>query len=224
MGELLVFNGDNSPFGAINGKSRLEAEVNFRLDLDTLDVTEKTIKTPVYGIAQIYEKKHARDVPGKPIWWKQKNAGAEYIDQKQMEHDPNKFKIDFTAEDEDRIVVRFLLEDLQPYFPWKEDPTDRWSKWIPIEIVKQLVASTDLRYRDIDAQISVTINNWRNGSPMYQVSGKHNRFPAYEVYVNGEPAYQSPEAELEKIVNISEALDSYMQIEPVFKALKPPIQ
>ena len=44
--------------------------------------------------------------------------------------------------------------------------------------------------RPTDALVKITITRKPNGMLQYSVSGHHDKFPAYELYVNGEAAYQ----------------------------------
>jgi len=203
VGSPIRFNGDARTFHPSDRTSRAEREVSFRLNADTFNVTEVNRGDAVYGVAEIYLPTSSHDVAGKPPWWKDKdNAGVTPLTQKRMSSDSGVLDVDVDA-DQNRIVVTFTLNG-QPYFPWDEVPS-----WLGSENAQKVAAfMADFANPDFDARIIVTVMNWKDGSPRYIVSGSHNKFPAYEVYVNGETAYRSDETKLEQVLDVTAALNA----------------
>lgn len=192
--KLARYNGDNRTFSFDSGTSRAEMEYNFRINTETLEVTEAAAKTPVYGWARVYTMTDTTDRGGTyPEWWETLDAGATPIAnlEKKMKHDDSKFFVEATSTRES-YEVAFVLK-AQPYFPWSKDdlPTGDLNAEVFGITVRDLVGViADFAAFDIDALIKVTIIRKPNGMLQYSVSGNHDMFPAYELYVNGESAYQ----------------------------------
>jgi hypothetical protein len=218
VGSPLCFNGDNRSFDPTIRSSRAEAEVKFRLDATTFTVSEKSEPTYDFGPARLYLPTSSHQVTGKPPWWREAdNPNAAPVTQKKMARDEGNFYV--TVEpSQNVIVVRFFLR-AQPYFPWEEVP-----QALEIPVFSNIVAFLeDVANPDFDADITVTIVNMGDGAPRYLVAGKHNRFPAYEIYVNGHEAYASRSNNLDNVVDVSGALNSDMDVDMFnFQLLKKP--
>ena len=192
--KLARFNGDNRTFSFNSGTSRAEMEYNFRINTETLEVTEAAAKTPVYGWARVYKLTDTTDKGASyPEWWETLNASATPVAnlEKKMRHDDSKFFVDMTPTRES-VEVAFTLK-AQPYFPWSKDdlPTgDLNAELWGITVRDVIGVIADFAAADIDALIKITITRKPNGMLQYSVSGNHDKFPAYELYVNGEAAYQ----------------------------------
>jgi hypothetical protein len=217
-GSPIRYNGDGPAFHAVQGTSRAEAEVSFRLDADTFALTEQVGPSHKFGMTKVYLATSSHDVPGKPLWWKEEDTqGAAPLVQKTMKPDDGTFDVSVVQES-NRVVVQFRLS-AQPYFPW-----DGLPKELEIPVLTQLSSLlAEFANPDFDADISVTIANMGDGSPRYIVAGTHDRFPAYAVFINEERVYVSDEAKLEQVLDVNAALTQQWPVlaEP-FRLLKKP--
>ncbi len=188
------YNGDNRSFSFNAGSSRAEMEYSFRINTETLEVTEAAEKRPVnYGWARVYLATDTTDVNGKPEWWESLDAGATPFAslEKKMKHDESRFYVDADTNSE-RVEISFVLS-AQPYFPWSKNdlPTgDLDVEVFGLSVRDVIGVIEDFAAADIDALVKITITRKPNGMLQYSVSGHHDKFPAYELYVNGEAAYQ----------------------------------
>ena len=103
-----------------------------------------------------------------------------------MEDDGRSFIVS-AHQREDLIAITFRLH-AQHYFPWGPNDLGWFADLLPDGL---LGAAADLNNPDFDADIVVTLANpAHDGVPRCFVSGTHDAFPAYEVYVNGEEFYR----------------------------------
>ncbi|MGE3510189.1 MAG: hypothetical protein AB7N65_15055, partial [Vicinamibacterales bacterium] len=188
-----VYNGDGRQFDYVGGGSRAEVEYAFRLDPRSFKASNGTPKPAVYGKAEIYDPRDTRatneDVL--PTWWREK---------KQFGKSPKKLPVAQETDHglwvypefgTDKHSITFNLAG-HPYFPWKvldyTLPLPEFGKDFQNEFYEFLATVGN---PDFNAEITVQISRQSaGGRPVYTVSGSHDKFPAYEVYVNGELAYK----------------------------------
>ena len=190
IGSPIAFNGDKRGFGQ-TGSSRIEMGYTFELDPATFAVTKPVAKPVTFGVARVYKATDAVPVAGRPLWWMAKqNDAVAPLGQMAMEDAARGYEPEPIVRT-DRYAVVFRMND-QPYFPW-EGSLPKFVEHIPIigglaDAVAEAV--TSIANPNIDFNIMVSFANEHDGVPRLLVSGTHNMFPAYEVYVNGEEVYR----------------------------------
>lgn len=189
---LIRFNGDGRGFDAPDGTSRAAMDYAFDLDTETFKHSNIDNPEPVYGWAACYFGLRTSDVPGKPEWWESLDAGAEsLLPERQLEYDAKDFRVRVTPMGKS-IEVAFLLR-AKPHLPWTADELPgiltKLSADGP-EVKDVLSFLRDAAVWDIDATVRVTFRKNAKGALEYTVTGTHDLFPAFELYVNDEPAYQ----------------------------------
>jgi hypothetical protein len=190
-GSPIAFNGDSRGFGLAGHASRIEMGYTFELDASTFAVTKPVAKPVTFGVARVYKATDAVSVAGRPFWWMAKqNDAVAPLGQMAMEDAARRFEPEPIVRT-DRYAVVFRMND-QPYFPW-EGSLPKFVEHIPIigglaDAVAEAV--TSIANPNIDFNIMVSFVNEHDGVPRLLVSGTHNMFPAYEVYVNGEEVYR----------------------------------
>jgi hypothetical protein len=202
------FNGDNRGFSPTQPTSRAEIEFALQVNLDTFQIVSSNTKGPTFGFAELYSADDLEDPdPGKPIWWRSKKVPGSA-----PRRGPTKLKDDgasltaYAQQRKDLIAVGFKLR-AQPYFPWSSGDLTWLNALIPGWL---MAAVADLNNPDFNADITVTFGNLaHDGIPGYTVSGTHNAFPSYEVYVNGEEAYAWGTVEQFKSVSLSTKKDVF---------------
>jgi hypothetical protein len=189
----LRYLGDHRGFQATGGTSRAELECSLRINADTLEVTEPKPGSPHYGWAEAYKEGDTVDVDNKPEWWEAKRDAnvTSLFPTRRMNPERGKFEADIDALG-NRVEVVFTLE-AKPYFPWKVE--DFSNDQLDVEVAGVTLRALlntlmSMGARDLDAQVRVTITKRVDGMLEYNVSGWHDQFPAYELYINGEPAYR----------------------------------
>lgn len=191
VGSPIAFNGDSRGFGLAGHSSRIELGYTFELDADTFTVTKPVPKPVTFGVARVYNASDAVPVAGRPLWWMAKqNDAVAPLGQMAMEDAARGYEPEPIVRT-DRYAVVFRMND-QPYFPW-EGSLPKFVEHIPIigglaDAVAEAV--TSIANPNIDFNIMVSFANEHDGVPRLLVSGTHNMFPAYEVYVNGEEVYR----------------------------------
>ena len=191
-GSPIVFNGDDrTQFSLTAPGSRLEVEYSLKLDVETFKVVDNPVITPVtFGIARVYWTTDTVAVADRPIWSRARRDDAvDPIEQMRMKEEPGRFEPELLQR-KDKIAVIFRFNE-QPYFPWEGKPPGFLSK---IPVVGGLLNSvtealTMIANPNIDLAITVQFVNEHDGIPRILVSGSHNGFPSYELYVNGEDVY-----------------------------------
>lgn len=187
---LLRFNGDSRGFDPSVGSSRADLLVNLRIDPATMGATVDN-STPRFGWAEVYALTDTEDVANQPEWWERKKPGVTpLIPKKRMQPTEGKLSVDVEPQG-DRTVVTIEL-DAQPQFPWgdaeiKEAPDIEVAGISGQKALGGLLAAT---VPNMNATVTIVFTRRPSKQIQYQVSGLHDGFPAFELYVNGERAWE----------------------------------
>lgn len=186
------FNGDGRGFDAAEGTSRAAKDYAFDLDTETFKTSNVDDPDPVYGWAACYLQLRTTDVSGKPEWWESLDAGAQSVlRERQLAYDRNDFHVSLIPLGK-AVEVAFQLR-AKPYLPWTAADlpgliTKLSADGPTVEDLFNFVAGAT--FWDMDAQVRITFRKNAKGALEYTVTGSHDLFPAFELYVNDEPAYQ----------------------------------
>lgn len=194
--ELLLtqtrFGGQGRPLGQRDGASMAEVTTTFTIDTATMEMVEIDGGRPRFAPADIFLQADTESVPDRPEWFEALAPGAtpiSLISGSTLDPTGENFGVRHD-QDGTRPRVRFTLA-ARPYFPLtKQDIEQRiGSVTIPIGGVPIGAANlVDLLFAlsvfDIDADVSVTFEKGADGELTAQVSGSHDGFPYYEVFVN----------------------------------------
>lgn len=167
-GPIPVYGGDNRGFQRNGGTHR--AEIRVVLTPDTTAATP-ILSTPKmhFGETTEYDRVDAGPVPGKPDWWWE--LKDEHGDPRRATVQPSPANI--------RVDYRRVVNP------------DIW--WIDF-FVSAALAATDPRIRHtamaIDARLRLQLRtNPTSGAVEYHIYGKHDGFPAYEMYLGDKLVY-----------------------------------
>lgn len=192
----LALRGDDRGFGVNGGRSLAELTYDFRIDADTLRVTEESPPKVQFGIAEIYAPSDSIEDGAVPWRRRRRNVGAQPImglsTRLQQPADGTPVLGALSEEVAGAVSVILSLHG-KPHFPWQAEDLDALPdlelagatiKWLMNQMLNAAI-------HDLDARVVLTLRKRPvDGVIIYDVAGWHDQFPAYEVYVNGEPAYQ----------------------------------
>ena len=188
------FSGQNRTFSRTAGESMAEAEVVFKIDMQTMEATDFVIKKKQFGRSDIYLASDTVDVPGRPEWFERRSdptvTPIPRISGGRLEATDRNFRIS-QERSEQNPVVRFEIE-AAPYLPFTVEslapiPDVTLSIGVASVSAKEaLVRLIQSKVFDIDTNIIVTFAKRTDGELTVMVSGTHDAFPSYEVYVNDE--------------------------------------
>jgi hypothetical protein len=160
-GVVKAFSGDNRGFDFAMGTSR--AEIRF---VGTVDPSrEPFIGQPTrgWGETKEYNGSDVEAVPGKPDWWKSIRVGANPEKVGRLEASDSNLRVDSYRDSSEQVRFKITVEGT-----------------IPV-----LTGSPA-----INAELFITLYQPSGGPCQYKVTGNHDGFPAYELYVNEELAYK----------------------------------
>lgn len=166
------FDGDNRSFSLDQGTSRAELWVD--VDNSPLAAAPITIKRRSFGQTARYSLDKIQDVPGKPFWWKEIKR-LPFLD--------TELAPDAVATAEVTESTLSVHGGLEPD-PFGLVPRIRTAFHVaggnPLEPLAPPINC------DLDVFLSAT-----GGTPLltYSVSGSHDGFPAYELYIAGRLIY-----------------------------------
>jgi hypothetical protein len=166
MGPLSVgFDGDNRTFGFDQGTSRAELWV----DVDNSPFTTKpiTVMRRSFGQSARYSMDKIQDVTGKPFWWKK----VKRLPLLNVEISPDAIA---TAEvTEDTLTVHGTLE------------AGAFGIIPQVRVKFHIVGTNPLEALapPINCDLDVLIAATGMPLPAYSVTGSHDGFPAYELYI-----------------------------------------
>jgi hypothetical protein len=204
---VLRFNGDSRDFGQDTQKtSRINIPISLKLDAVAMKVVDLDASRAFFGKAEIYLATDAEDVSNRPKWFKKKKGGATPITGMtgQLLPDGNNIKVEHRSEGNNATITINIAA--KPQFPFLSDastdfagtgtvtvPVDGVPVPLPLKTILDILIET-VRVSggsfDIDASVGITFSRRADGEIQYQLSGTHDGFPAYEIYVNGDEAYK----------------------------------
>lgn len=112
-----------------------------------------------WGASTRYDSDDVTSVAGKPSWWRALREGARPVERDMLQATPSNLKAEVgPAANTARTITRVEL-DVEGALPLMPSP-------------------------DIDAELRLLLNPGRGGL-FYKLDGKHDGFPAYELYLNG---------------------------------------
>jgi hypothetical protein len=128
-----------------------------------------------------------------PGWYKRlkDSAEASIIPPRSLRESDADFSVDTIFENNSKAQVLIRLQ-ASPFFPWSasnlppvnvpfpglDNKVDEWIRWLGTQILEP-----------INALLTITFQKRRDGELEYLISGEHDGFPFYELYVNGASAY-----------------------------------
>jgi hypothetical protein len=197
------FNGDDRDFSASEGTSRVDLPVTVRINANDMSIVEARLDRGSFGEAEVYAgidlpplvpivAAATEHIDGEPDWAEHKKVGAVPLPGATGRLAPTQANVSAVAQQEgDGVLIR-LIVSAQPYFPFTEE-TLRFVPDAEFYGVSLRAALGDLVHAalpDVDADIRITVRKRSDGELEYEVSGEHDGFPAWELYVNGDAAYQ----------------------------------
>jgi len=194
---VLRFNGDNRFFSADQGTSRVDLPVRLQLNANDMSIVNfDEGRRGSFGIAEVYFATDTEDIPGMPEWAESKNADASPIGSLVGRLEATPENLQATANSEDgSISVRLRVINARAYFPFSENFIAILPDFdVDIPTLGSVNGKDYLRFLldaglpGLDADIRIRIAKREDGELEYQVSGSHDGFPAWELYVNGDEA------------------------------------
>lgn len=190
--------GQNRNFGRTNGVSMAQARMTFRLDTQTMQIVDVLESSPQFGSADFYLVTDTEDVANKPEWFERVEPGKTpiaTISGVTLPLTESNFSVKRERVDESP-VVRFTL-DAHPHLPFTVaslggvPDTDISVGVVSFNAKQALVRIVELAVLDVNADVRVQFEKRGDGEIVVLVSGSHDAFPCYELYVNDdEPAYK----------------------------------
>jgi hypothetical protein len=170
-----------------------EVEVRFSIDTRTMEVLDLVPPQPRFASSDIYLATDTVDVGGQPEWFEALDPGATPIGGISggiLPVTDRNFRV-VQERNGANPVIRFVLE-AAPYLPFTAESLPVPSFEIPVpglpgvsvDAKEALAALVGLNTPDVDADIQVTFEKRGDGEIVAMLSGKHDAFPSYELYVN----------------------------------------
>lgn len=194
---LIRFNGDGRGFSLDGGSSRADLPVRLQVDANDLSVISfDEGRLGHFGEAEVYLASDTQDIEGGPEWAERKDEGVRpWLGLAgQLPRTPQNMAATVTSEPGTLVVS--LKIAARAYFPFAEE----FIALLPDVEIDLGIGSFDAKdalraiiqagLPDIDADLRIRLSKREDGELQYQVSGAHDGFPAWELYVNGEVAYQ----------------------------------
>ena len=187
--------GQNRDFGRTNGVSMAQARMTFRLDTQTMEIVDVLELSPQFGSADFYLVTDTEDVPDKPEWFERVKPGKTPIADISGATLPlteSNFSVKRERVNESP-VVRFTL-DAHPHVPFTVaslggvPDTDISAGVVSFNAKQALVRIVELVVLDVNADVRVQFEKRGDGEIVVLVSGSHDAFPCYELYVNDDEA------------------------------------
>jgi hypothetical protein len=180
---LLAFLGDNRDFEYEGGTSRLDLTTNLQINLSTMDAVG-TLDTQIApGTAAVYNLGDFEHVqPPQPPWagkLKQDVVPSRVVRPVLNASQASATPLKVTGRDNELQLVLSVSANLTyppislPDFPGSDK----------VESILDFLTAT------IDAQIFVLFRQQADGTLNYLIQGRHDGFPAFEIYINRQSAY-----------------------------------
>lgn len=185
------FSGQNRTFSRTEGRSMAEVDVRFSIDTTTMDVRDLEPPQPRFATSDIYLASDTVDVgSGEPEWFEALVPGATpigAISGGRLPVTDRNFRVE-QERDGGNPVIRLVLE-AAPYLPFTVEslpsvPVQVAFSGVSVDAREALVALVGLNAPDVDADIRVTFEKGTDGAITARLSGRHDAFPSYEIYVN----------------------------------------
>lgn len=189
---LTRFSGQQRTFSRTAGESMAEVTVTFKIDTKTMEVRDFVPPQPRFAPSNFFKLTDTENIgDSKPEWFERLKPGATPIpgiSGATLPVTDSNFKVTLERNGGNPSVL-FKLEGA-PYFPLTAESLPN----IPASIDFGVATIDDVRTAaatlitsnvfDLDANIRVTFDKRADGTLMAMISGSHDAFPSYEVYVN----------------------------------------
>lgn len=162
---LAGFDGDNRSFSFDQGTSR--AEIWLDVDNSPVSPTPITVKRLGFGQSARYDIAKIEDVPGKPFWWKAVRRDP-FL---QLEASPD--AVDTAVVTIDTLSVSGVLEP----GPFGLIPN------VHVHFHLNGVLPLEPLAPAINADLDVLVSATGTSLTSYSITGAHDGFPAYEIYI-----------------------------------------
>jgi hypothetical protein len=186
-----LFLGNNRDFDYSKGNSIAEIKATFQLDLDQMTVFDFNTKVS-FGMYEWFLRTDGTHTSNKPHWWFEKSdpnatpisglTGHVPVDDKLI-----KVEVDDSGSSiKTRLVIHanpFMSSDIRYLDIVRNIPLVGGVVAASFEALLGLSP-------DIDLELVVTISKREDGVALFTVSGRHDGFPSYELYVNHADAYR----------------------------------
>jgi hypothetical protein len=166
---LDVYSGDDRSFG-MEGTSRASQSITVNVDPERITPLVGEIKRS-WGTSKRYDISNGTQIVGKPWWWWELKPGAKPTNVKTLDVDlsNNRIVIRRTKSESKQIDLDFRLDGLNP---------------VALGFLGKIADAT------ISSYITVSIKQQKDSQrPQFKVKGKHDGFPAYELFVNNRLVY-----------------------------------
>ncbi|TQS43724.1 hypothetical protein [Cryptosporangium phraense] len=188
-GAPVAIRGDDRYYEQSGGSSRARIAYTVRLNPDQLRVTAAEKPAAQFGETELYWNGDTTQAPDSPAWWRQLKPGALPIAGTLTASDPKDMVASAGYRNvSDRVEVTFQLVGT-PYFPWKSADFMPNVGIGPLNLRDIVGGLINTQIADVDAVVRVTITRGADGALQYAVSGTHDAFGGWELYVNGQAAW-----------------------------------
>ena len=214
--------GQDRGFGRTAGDSMAEAEITFKIDTESMEVIDFDKSRRKFGRADFYLSTDTTDVGGTALEWEEKlDAGATVIQSISggvLAATDSNFAIGIERVGQSP-VVRIEL-DAAPYLPFTPDSLS-FMPDVPITIAgisfsgkEAITKIVGLNTNDLNTDIRIRFDKEADGELKVSLSGTHDPFPAYEIYVNDDtrgytftPSTDDAPEQLSAILGTAEAIN-----------------
>ena len=169
-----------------------EVTTTFTIDTETMRMVDIDPGQPRFGPANVFLEADTDNVDGRPEWFESLEPGAtpiQLLSGDTLDATENNFRVSH-EQNGSNPRVQFSLA-AKPYFPLTEEKIKQLLGSTSITIGPFSFSASDvvdvflsLSVFDIDADIFVTFDKRADGELIAMVSGTHDKFPYYEVYIN----------------------------------------
>jgi hypothetical protein len=177
---LMAFSGDNRGFGYEAGTSRLDLSISFQVDTETMQLIDSPRVTSIPGIAAAFdiggfERVQPAGEEVVPPWVGKAKAGTNPVRIATLSPSPEQVRATAAQLRPDEITVNFRVSAnlMSPPFSLPSLPGSD-----DLESVLDFISET------VDADIFITLTREAGGRLKFMITGNHDGFPAYEIYVN----------------------------------------
>jgi len=193
------FSGDNRTFSRTAGGSMAQAEINFTIDTETMQIRDLNFVRS-FARADFYLFTDAVTVPPHPEWFEKRKDDTvtpiQAISGHQLAASDDNFKITVERTGESSVLrveihaqpsVPLVKSDLD-IIPIADEFTVKGVKIHPKEALVDLI---NLVIFELEADFRLTFAKREDGELTVMARGLHDGFPNYEIYVNDDtPLYQ----------------------------------
>jgi hypothetical protein len=181
----MAFLGDNRSFDYENGTSRVDLSIAFQVNTETMEIIDTPQVTVIPGTAAVFDTGDFEHVPQNdgevvPVWVGKAKAGANPVRVAVLDLPSEKVRATAVKLRQDEVTVNLKVAAnlISPPISLPSFPSSD-----AVESVLDIITET------IDTDIFITFTREAGGRLRFLVTGSHDGFPAYEIYINKLIAY-----------------------------------